>query len=78
MQSRRGSMLEVLISTGLGFIIAMITTAIALPAFGHNVTLHQNFWITVIFTVVSLARSYLLRRLFNRITVRRLQNAPGN
>ena len=65
MQSRRQSLIEVCFSTAVGFGIAMATNALILPVFGHHVTASQNFWITVIFTVVSVIRSYYLRRFFN-------------
>jgi hypothetical protein len=40
---------------------------VAFPAFGLNATTRQHLALGAIFTVVSLARSYLLRRLFNRL-----------
>ncbi len=49
------------------YVIAAMTTAIVLPWFGYMVTAKDAAGISAIFTVVSLARSYLLRRAFNRI-----------
>jgi hypothetical protein len=37
---------------------------------GHDITLAQNFWITCIFTVVSVVRGYGMRRLFNHLHTR--------
>ena len=65
MQKKRHSLLEACASTAIGYVIAFITTLAVLPLFGFTPTLHQNFWITNIFTVVSILRGYYVRRLFN-------------
>lgn len=65
-QSRRGSMLETVTSTAIGFIVSLVLTAAVLPAFGYPTTWAHDFWITCIFTVASIVRGYVVRRLFNR------------
>lgn len=67
-QSKRASLAEAMINTCVGFFVALGTQMIVFPLFGVNFSLHQNLSITVIFTGVSIARSYLLRRIFNRHT----------
>ena len=72
MQSRRESIVEITLNIGSGFIIAWILTMLILPWFGFKaVTVKDGFWITMIFTVVSIVRSYIWRRLFNRRTLKR-------
>jgi hypothetical protein len=66
-QSRAHSMAETLSSIAVGFVVSMVIQALVLPAFGHHITLAQNFWITCIFTVASVLRGYGMRRLFNRL-----------
>ena len=70
-QSREWSAIETVSGTAIGFVVAYIATAIVFPLFGHNVTHSQNFWITCIFTVISLIRGYYVRRLFNWINAQR-------
>lgn len=65
MQTRRHSVFEAVANTLVGFAIAMMTNYYALPLFGFLPSIAQSFWITCIFTVVTLMRSYALRRLFN-------------
>jgi hypothetical protein len=65
-QSRTGSMTETMANIAVGFAVSMAIQAVVLPAFGHHITLAQNFWITCIFTVASVVRGYALRRIFNR------------
>lgn len=72
MQSRKASMTEALMNTASGFIVSMMVWQwIVAPLYNIPVTLGQNIGITSIFTVVSIARSYAWRRLFNWLTMRR-------
>lgn len=65
MQSRRQSLTEATLSTFLAFYISVYAASIVYPAFGFHSTASDNFWITLIFTVISFVRSYLTRRFFN-------------
>ena len=69
-QSHAHSWFEAVANIGVGFVVSLVITAYLLPAFGHHITLAENVAMTSIFTVASLARSYALRRIFNRITTR--------
>ena len=72
MQTRKGSLLETTLNIGSGFIVAMLVwQLIVAPLFGYEVTLYDNFWLTMIFTVVSVVRSYFWRRLFNYYIVKK-------
>jgi hypothetical protein len=64
-QTHKQSAIETCASTAIGFGIAYVASMTVLPLFGFAVTHGQNFWITVIFTVISLVRGYFVRRLFN-------------
>ena len=65
-QSKLSSLAETLLSIAIGFAVSVVMTALVMPAYGHHVTIGQNLQITGIFTVTSIARSYLVRRAFNR------------
>lgn len=65
MQSKLGSMIEACVGTGIGFVVAWIAMVLVLPLFGFPATVGQSFWIVAIFTVLSIVRVYLLRRVFN-------------
>lgn len=65
-QTRLESLLEASVSTAVGFALSFVVwQSIAKPVFGYEVTLIDNFWLTTIFTVVSLTRQYVFRRFFN-------------
>lgn len=72
MQSKIGSLIESLINILIGFGIALGSQLLIFPLYGVHIPMHDNVMITLWFTLISIARSYTLRRLFNRITIWRL------
>lgn len=64
-QSRLGSLYEAFINIAIGYWINFAGNALILPLFGFHVTLAQNLQIGVMFTVISVARQYVIRRWFN-------------
>jgi hypothetical protein len=69
MQPRWMSFLEAVTNVLVGYLIAVATQIIVFPLFGLKVSVSENLAIGFIFTAVSLARSYFLRRLFSRLGV---------
>jgi uncharacterized protein (DUF2062 family) len=70
-QSRIMSLVESISNVAVGYGVAVGTQILIFPAFGLNTTLAQNLTLGGVFTIVSLARSYALRRLFEAILARR-------
>jgi len=66
MQSKKRSFIEAVTNVLIGYLVAVISNLIVLPLFGYQVSLFDGFAIGVVFTVISLIRSYVIRRLFNR------------
>lgn len=66
-QSKKMSFLESLINVLIGYGIACTAQAIVFPWFGIHIPLKDNMTIGAIFTIISIARSYMLRRMFNWI-----------
>lgn len=69
-QSRAMSLIESLANVAVGYGVAVVTQILIFPIFGLHTTLAQNFMMGAIFTVVSIGRSYALRRLFEEIRLR--------
>ena len=63
------SLVESVANVAIGYGIALLTQLAVFPLFGLSVSLGQNAAIGGIFTVVSIARSYCLRRVFERMRV---------
>jgi hypothetical protein len=70
-QTKLMSFLETTLSTAIGFAVALATQILIFPLFGFNPSISENLVITLIFTVVSIARGFLLRRLFEALHIRR-------
>jgi hypothetical protein len=65
-QTKLESLFESVINVGSGFILAFIIWQTIAPIFlGYEITYAENFVLTSIFTVVSVARGYIWRRFFN-------------
>jgi hypothetical protein len=70
MQSRRASLIESMTNIAIGFVVSMLVwMLIVAPLYGLPNDAKTNFTITAIFTVTSIIRSYMLRRVFNAVTV---------
>lgn len=66
-QSRAMSLVESLTNVLVGYGVAVLTQLLVFPLFGLHTTLAENLVIGAIFTVVSIARSFALRRLFEAL-----------
>ena len=64
-QSRLHSFIEAWANVLVGFLVGLISNIVVLPLFGYNVTLTDAFGMSVVFTVISIVRSYAIRRWFN-------------
>ncbi len=65
-QTKKGSFAEAWANIAVGFIINYIANLLILPLFGFtSLTWDKNLLIGLLYTLISLARSYALRRWFN-------------
>jgi hypothetical protein len=69
-QSRAHSLLEAHVNVAVGFGINYLANLYLLPLWGFQVKAGQALGMGAVFTVISLARSYVLRRVFNAQSVR--------
>lgn len=70
MQLRRHSLLEACINTSSGFVVSLAAGYLIYPLVGIPISHSQNLILVIFFTFISIARSYLWRRLFNKLTER--------
>lgn len=66
-QTRVGSLIEALVNTGVGFLISVAFSAVIYPLYGWKPSLATNMQITLWFTILSIARGYVLRRFFTKV-----------
>ena len=64
-QTRLGSFIEACINVLIGFWINFFANLVILPLIGFHISVGQNLFIGVLYTLVSVARSYAVRRWFN-------------
>lgn len=69
MQTRTQSFIESLTNILIGYAVAIGSQLIVFPMFEIVIPLSDNLLIGVWFTVISLARSYIIRRYFNKKVV---------
>jgi hypothetical protein len=69
-QSRLMSLVESIANVAVGYGVAVVTQILIFPVFGLHTTLAQNLKMGAIFTIVSIARSFALRRVFEAIRLR--------
>ena len=51
----------------IGYGVALLAQIAIFPLFGIRIQMRDNLLIGAIFTVISIARSYAVRRLFNHL-----------
>ena len=68
-QSRTGSLCESLVNVAIGYSVALASQLLVFPLYGIHVPLSTNIGIGLWFTAISIARSYVVRRVFNRRAV---------
>lgn len=76
-QTKKHSMLESIANIAIGYGVALASQILIFPLYGIHIPLSDNIAIGIWFTVISLIRSYVLRRWFNRVTVKEKVTANG-
>lgn len=64
-QSRLASFIEAWVNVLIGFGINFSANMLILPMIGFHISMGQNLFIGVLYTIISVVRSYVIRRWFN-------------
>ena len=67
-QTRKHSLVESGVNVLIGYGVAVASQCAIFPLFGLHCPLSSNLQIGLYFTIISLARSYVIRRWFNAQT----------
>lgn len=65
-QSKSRSLKEAWVNIFIGYVINFCANLVVFPLFNYNISIHDNIIIGIIFTGVSLVRSYAIRRWFSK------------
>jgi len=68
MQTKKQSLTESLTNTAIGYVISLLSLFVIFPILGIESSTSKNIVITLYFTIISIVRSYVLRRFFNNKT----------
>lgn len=71
-QTRKHSFFESISNVLVGYGVAIASQIVIFPMYGIHIPIQQNLTMGLWFTLISIVRSYVLRRWFNRITVRNI------
>ena len=72
-QSRRMSLIEAISNVAIGYAVALLTQIIVFPLFDLEVSVGEHLAIGGLFTLTSITRSYVLRRVFETIRAHRAE-----
>ncbi len=72
MQSKKHSAIESMVNVLIGYSVAILSQLIIFPFFDIIIPIQDNLLIGVWFTVISLIRSYIVRRWFTKRTCKNL------
>jgi ribose/xylose/arabinose/galactoside ABC-type transport system permease subunit len=64
-QTRLSSFVEQLVNVSIGFSIALTAQLLVYPRMGIDLSVGTHVEITLMFTLISIIRGYLIRRYFN-------------
>ena len=76
MQSKVESLIESSINILIGYTVAVLSQLLIFPIFNIHIPLVDNLLIGVYFTVISLLRSYVIRRYFNKRLNNKYKDLP--
>ena len=76
-QTKLGSLIEALMNVAIGFTINFTANLLIFPLFDMHISLSDNFLMGLIYTVISVARSYVIRRWFNNMLHRAANAMAG-
>ena len=65
MQTRLQSFIEAWVNVAIGFGINFLANMLIFPLFGWSISAADNLLLGLIYTAISIARSYCIRRWFN-------------
>ena len=68
-QTRIMSLIEAVANVLVGYGVAVVAQILVFPVFGLQTTLVQNLKMGGVFALISMSRSFLLRRLFEAIRI---------
>lgn len=67
LQSKKHSFIEAIVNTFIGFITTLVISPLLYYICNIKANLFQITEITILFTIISILRNYIIRRWFNKL-----------
>jgi len=71
-QTKTVSLIESIANVVIGYGVALISQIIIFPIYGIDISLKTNIAIGIWFTLISIIRSFIVRRIFNKMSESKL------
>ena len=71
-QSKKASLAESITGRIVGFCVAFGGQRVIFPILGIDVSYEQNLYIAIFFFTLGVTQNYIIRRIFNLLTMRRI------
>ncbi len=78
MQTKTGSFIESITNTFVGFLITLIASPLFYWIAGVKISGGQIGILTLLFTILSIARGYVVRRFFNKTIIKNVRQHKNN
>lgn len=65
MQTKKQSLLEAFVNIAIGYSVAIASQLVIFPMFGIDIATEDHLLIGFYFTIISITRTYLVRRYYN-------------
>lgn len=78
MQSKKGSIAEAIVNTFIGYLVTLICSPLIYALAGVKLSAGTMNYIVIMFTILSVLRSYIIRRFFNKIILRAINRVSVN
>lgn len=73
MQSKKGSLIEAAVNTFIGYTITLVLSPLVYHIAGVQMSVAKLNLVVLMFTAISVIRSYIIRRFFNRVIIKTIK-----
>ncbi len=74
MQSKKGSLIEAAVNTFIGYMFTLVLSPLVYHIAGVQMSAAKLNLVVLMFTIISVIRSYIIRRFFNHIIIKTIRD----
>lgn len=77
-QSKKASLIEAIINTFIGYTVTLVCSPAIFWMCNVPISINQIGMVTLLFTILSIIRGYLVRRFFNKLIIKQIKKHEQN